>query len=120
MTQRTGKKAADIFGGGKSKAAKAKAAAKTPATKAPANGKRRPGRPATHEESWTKVTTVLFNRQIAYLDRLGADIRVHSGAAVSRTQLIRALIDALETSGMDVKGVRSEAELRDLVTAKLK
>jgi len=30
---------------------------------------RRPGRPPIHEEAWTKVTVVLFNRQIVFLDR---------------------------------------------------
>ena len=113
---RTGKSGADIFGNTSTKTTpKAKAA-----TKVKTDGKRRPGRPPVHEDKWTKVTAVLFNRQIAYLDRLGADIRVHTGAAVSRTQLIRALIDALETSGLDVKGIQSEAELRNLVTEKLK
>jgi len=32
---------------------------------------RRPGRPPVHDEAWTKVTVVLFNRQIVFLDRLG-------------------------------------------------
>jgi hypothetical protein len=52
-----------------------------------------PGRPPSHDEAWTKVTVVLFNRQIVFLDRLSANIRAKTGAAVSRAQLIRALID---------------------------
>ena len=28
---------------------------------------RRPGRPPIHAEAWTKVTVVLFNRQIVFL-----------------------------------------------------
>ena len=39
-------------------------------TRRPAVGKRRPGRPPVHDEAWTKVTVVLFNRQIVFLDRL--------------------------------------------------
>ena len=51
---------------------------------------RRPGRPPIHDEAWTKVTVVLFNRQIVFLDRLAANIRAQSGAAISRAQLLRA------------------------------
>ena len=36
------------------------------------SGKRKPGRPPVHDEAWTKVTVVLFNRQIVFLDRLAA------------------------------------------------
>ena len=110
MTSRTGKGTEDIFGAKSTAAAKAKGAA----------GKRRPGRPPTHEDAYTKVTTVLFNRQIVYLDRLGADIRVQTGAAMSRTVIIRALVDALEASGLDVTHTATETELRELLTAKLK
>ena len=28
---------------------------------------RKPGRPPVHDEAWTKVTVVLFNRQIVFL-----------------------------------------------------
>ena len=66
------------------------------------------------------MTTVLFNRQIAYLDHLGADIRTQTGAAISRTEIIRALVDAMEGSGVDVTQTATETELRELLTAKLK
>ena len=36
--------------------------------------KRGPGRPPIHDEEWTKVTVVLFNRQIVFLDRVAASI----------------------------------------------
>ena len=52
-------------------------------TKRAPTGTRRPGRPPVHEEAWTKVTVVLFNRQIVFLDRLAANIRAQSGAASS-------------------------------------
>ena len=35
-------------------------------TKRAPSGTRRPGRPPVHEEAWTKVTVVLFNRQIVF------------------------------------------------------
>jgi hypothetical protein len=74
--------------------------------------RRRPGRPPTHVESWTKVTVVLFDRQVGYLDRIVATIRTRTGTAISRAQLIRALIDAAADASVDLSSSASEAELR--------
>ena len=87
-----------------------------------ANGEDRPkkrGRRPSHTEHWTKVTVVLFDRQIVFLDRLGADIRATSGVAISRAHVIRALIDALTESDLDLTGTRSEADLKAILTARL-
>jgi hypothetical protein len=72
-----------------------------------------------HEEAWTKVTVVLFNRQIVFLDRLAANIRAKTGAAVSRAQLIRALIDAVTDAEIDLTTAASEAELKATLIARL-
>jgi hypothetical protein len=77
------------------------------------------GRRPSHTEVWTKVTVVLFDRQIVFHDRLGADIRAASGVAISRAHVIRALIDALSESDLDLTGMRSEADLRAILTARL-
>jgi len=77
------------------------------------------GRRPSHTEHWTKVTVVLFDRQIVFLDRLGADIRATSGVAISRAHVIRALIDALSESDLDLTGTRSEADLKAILTARL-
>ena len=71
-------------------------------TKRASSGTRRPGRPPVHEEAWTKVTVVLFNRQIVFLDRLAANIRAQSGAAISRAQLLRSLVDAVADADIDL------------------
>jgi hypothetical protein len=80
---------------------------------------KRRGRRPSHTEHWTKVTVVLFDRQIVFLDRLGADIRAASGVAISRAHVIRALIDALSESDLDLTGTRSEADLKTILTARL-
>ena len=80
---------------------------------------RRPGRPPVHDEAWTKVTVVLFNRQIVFLDRLAANIRAQSGAAISRAQLIRALLDAVADADIDLTSSTSEADLKATVLARL-
>jgi hypothetical protein len=77
------------------------------------------GRPATHEE-WTKVTVVLFNRQIVFLDRLANDIRAKTGAAIRRAEILRALVDALESEGIDLSEAKSEADLKALLRARLR
>lgn len=88
-------------------------------TRTTAERKRGPGRPPVHEEAWTKVTVVLFNRQIVFLDRLAANIRAQSGAAISRAQLIRALIDALSDGDIDLTTARSERDLKATLLARL-
>ena len=80
---------------------------------------RRPGRPAVHEEAWTKVTVVLFNRQIVFLDRLAANIRAQSGAAISRAQLLRSLVDAVADADIDLTTSTSEADLKTMLLARL-
>jgi hypothetical protein len=80
---------------------------------------RRPGRPPVHEEAWTKVTVVLFNRQIVFLDRMAANIRAQSGAAISRAQLIRALLDAVADADVDLTTAMSEADLKATLLTRL-
>ena len=76
------------------------------------------GRPPIHQESWSKVSVVLFDRQIVQLDRLATDIRGKSGKVLNRAEIIRALIDAFIDSGMEI-GAGSEADLRARVARRL-
>jgi hypothetical protein len=88
-------------------------------TKGAPSDARRPGRPPVHEEAWTKVTVVLFNRQIVFLDRLAANIRAQSGAAISRAQLLRSLVDAVADADIDLTTSTSEADLKTTILARL-
>lgn len=72
----------------------------------------RRGRPTVHSEAWSKVSVVLFDRQIVRLDRLASDIRQKTGQVVNRAALIRAVIDGLFDSDIDIKTIGSEQELR--------
>ena len=83
------------------------------------DGKRGPGRPPIHDEAWTKVTVVLFNRQIVFLDRLAANIRAQSGAAISRAQLIRALLDAVADADVDLTTAMSETDVKATILGRL-
>src|SRR5205809_4232386 len=77
------------------------------------------GRPPVHNETWSKVSVVLFDRQIVHLDRLATDIRGKSGKVFNRAEIIRALIDGLIDSGMDITATSSEADLRARVARRL-
>ena len=78
-----------------------------------------PGRPPVHDETWSKVSVVLFDRQIAQLDRLAMQIRVKGAKLLNRAEIIRALIDGLIDSGMDISGTISEKDLRTRVARRL-
>src|SRR6266566_4495146 len=77
------------------------------------------GRPPVHRETWSKVSVVLFDRQILHLDRLATDIRGKNGTVMNRAEIIRALIDGVIDSGMDVTASGSEADLRARVARRL-
>ena len=72
-----------------------------------------------HQETWSKVSVVLFDRQITHLDQLATNIRVKNGKLMNRAEIIRALIDGLLDSGMDITGTASEADLRARVARRL-
>jgi hypothetical protein len=77
------------------------------------------GRPRTHREAWTKVSVVMFERQVLELDHLSATIRSNTGANLTRAEIIRALLDALNESRIDVTSVASGAQLKRLLSQKL-
>lgn len=78
-----------------------------------------PGRPPVHSESWSKVSVVLFDRQIQHLDRAATTGRGKHGKALNRAEIIRALIDGLIESGIDVHELVSEADLRAIIARRL-
>jgi hypothetical protein len=79
----------------------------------------RRGRPRTHREAWTKVSVVMFERQVVELDRLTTAIRTKTGANLTRAEVIRALLDALNESRLDVTSVVSGAQLKRMLSQKL-
>ena len=77
------------------------------------------GRPRTHREAWTKVSVVMFERQVLELDRLTTAIRTKTGATLTRAEVIRALLVALSESRLEVTAVTSGAHLKRLLSQKL-
>lgn len=66
-----------------------------------------------------KTNVQLRTDDLVYLDRLTADIRDATGAAMTRSAILRPLLAALRKSGIDLRQVRSEAELERLFRAHL-
>lgn len=116
---KTGKGADDIF-------SKKQPKQEAPAVELPINKEPTPkekqgrGRPQEHKEEWTKVTVVLLDSQIHWLDKLALDIRHNTKAAVSRAEIIRAMIGAMEESGIDFTKTTSEQELKTLTLKLMK
>ncbi len=81
--------------------------------------KARRGRPPVHTEAWGKVSVVLFERQVLHLDRLATSMRRTSGKVMNRAEIIRALIDGLIDSGLDVTKHGTEATLRSQIAKRL-
>ena len=73
------------------------------------------GRPPALMDHWSRVTMVLFDRQIIFLDRLITDIRASTGAIVKRTDIVRALIDSLIESKIDLTSTKDGADLKRLL-----
>lgn len=75
------------------------------------------GRPVMHTEPWAKVTVVLLDRHVAYLDRAAVEIRLRHGKAISRAEIIRGLIEAAIQSGVDLSQADSADALAELVAS---
>jgi hypothetical protein len=73
---------------------------------------RKRGRPPVHREKWSKVSVVLFDRQIIQIDRFKQKIAGASGWRPNRATIIRAVLDAVFDCSTPPCGVTSEAGLR--------
>jgi len=76
------------------------------------SGKPRRGRPFLHSDEWSKVSVVLFNRQIVHLDGAVNVMRKKTGNPLNRAAIIRALIDGVLDSGFELTAITSESDLR--------
>lgn len=61
----------------------------------------------------------MFERQVLELDRLTTAIRTNTGANLTRAEVIRALLDALTESRLDVTSVLSGTQLKRMLAQKL-
>ena len=67
-------------------------------------------RPRTH-----RVIALLNREQVDFLDELGKDALFSTGAKLSRTKIIYAMVNALHSLGITGQGVRSKEELEQKI-----
>ena len=67
-------------------------------------------RPRTH-----RVIALLNREQVDFLDEIGKDALFSTGAKLSRTKIIYAMVNALRSLGLTGQGVRSKEELEQKI-----
>ena len=82
--------------------------------------KRQPGRPVEHKERWSKATIVLFDSQILWLDNLSSQIKFKNQAYLSRAEIVRAAVSAMQGSGIDFSELCSEQDITDVLLYRIK
>jgi hypothetical protein len=69
------------------------------------------GRPVSHVEPWEKTTVLMLDRHAAYLDVVSVLIRLKRHKAISRAEIIRALVEFMIRSKIDFARFASADEL---------
>jgi len=67
-----------------------------------------------------KLTVILPPDQVAFLDRLCLDIRAKTKTKIRRTEVIRALVAGVRTSGLDLTAYGTEADIAAAIHKRLK
>lgn len=93
--------------------------AKKPAKASAPTEARTPGRPRQHSEEMGRVPLDIPVRQIVYLDTIATTIRAHGGPIIKRVDILRAMIDAIEESSLDLTRTNSREEIKAMIAARL-
>ena len=56
----------------------------------------RKGRPPVLNEDWSRITTILTDRHLVILDKMAIDFRFKTKRPISRSDILRAMIDLIE------------------------
>ena len=67
-----------------------------------------------------KLSVFLSREEDAYLENLASTAKFSGGRKISKTRLIEAMVRALSTTELDVRGVKTDEELLERVTAQLR
>jgi len=77
------------------------------------------GRPSLPSDS-AKASLTLKLRNIVWMDRLCSDIREQTGNVLDRGELLRGMISAVQDSEIDLRNCKTEQDIADAITKKLK
>ena len=67
-----------------------------------------------------KLSVFLNREEDAYLETLSSTAKFSGGKKLSKTKLIEAMVRAFATTKLDVRGVKTDEELFQRVTAQLR
>lgn len=67
-----------------------------------------------------KTTIALSDKQIFWLDQLASNIRLNTKNVITRTEIIRSMLSAIEQSDLDFKHVKSPLEFENMILKRLK
>jgi len=62
-----------------------------------------------------KLTVIIPPDQVAFLDRLCLDIRAKTKAKIRRTEIIRALVAGVHSSGLDLTKYGTEVDIANAI-----
>jgi hypothetical protein len=77
-------------------------------------------RQVVHTEPWMKVTLVMLDRHVAYLDVVSVLVRLRHQKAMARAEILRGLVEFMERSGIDFSRFANVAELTNYLTARFR
>lgn len=94
--------------------------APSPEPRQPATPSRAPDPPPAPQPSVIKLSVFLNHEEDAYLETLSSTAKFSGGKKLSKTKLIEAMVKAFRDTGLDVRGVKDDAELLKRVIAQLR
>jgi hypothetical protein len=62
-----------------------------------------------------RVVAFLDRKEIDFLDKLGKDALFYNGLKIPRTKIIQLMVDILTRTNVDVKGIKTEQELKERI-----
>jgi len=82
--------------------------------------KKKEGTVPEPDTSRIKLSVFLNRGEDAYLESLASTAKFSGGRKLSKTKLIEAMVRAFRTSGLDVRGVRTDEELYNRAIAQMR
>jgi hypothetical protein len=76
--------------------------------------------PEPRRTAMIKLSVFLNRAEDAYLENLASTAKFSGGKKLSKTKLIEAMVRALRTTNLDVRGVKTDEELLKRVIAQLR
>jgi hypothetical protein len=85
---------------------------------APKTAQKAPAKPSGVHR--IKLSVFLNQDEDAYLEKLASVAKFSGGKKISKTKLVEAMVRAFGTTGLDVRGVKTEEELYRRIMAQLR